>query len=343
MDLVGSRIGVPLRQVAGIPMSVSYLALSPPSWAKISSDGPIQPRVTFVNPPASISLKSDDTCCCSDIREMFNPFGPTLEKECVIYTLLGAQKCAIFVQKCQKCRQRFIGPECSELGIFNFNNRTLFSHDLLDDYTAAFSSSETPFVAWVQTVARRYNLRGSEIPFVNEKLFRAAWFSYIRLMKLDGDMICAHCGPHPDVTIWDGVSVAFSRKNLLPSLHPPTTITSTSVERLDVRAATNLQAIPNRNTRVLMRGILKGPRLNSVDLEPGIDTNSAVFDRNRKTVERISKIPELVGTLTEMNVDLGVLFNEKFGVHAFLDNKPWPEAYQKFFLQVRLDCIQEIG
>jgi hypothetical protein len=39
-------------------------------------------------------------------------------------------------------------------GVFNFNNRILFTHDLLDEYTSAYTSSETPFVGWVATVSR---------------------------------------------------------------------------------------------------------------------------------------------------------------------------------------------
>lgn len=291
--------------------------------------------------PAHLPLGENDTCSCSNPREVFNTLGTTFERQCTIYALTHAFHSMITLQKCSKCTHRSIGPECSSLGIFNFNNTSLFTHELLDDYTSAFSSSETPFVSWVQTVSRRYQTRRSTIPFANEKLFRSSWFSYIRLVEFQNDMTCPKCGPNPDATIWDGVSVAFSRRNLMPSLCPPTTQGITSVSRPDVCPVPNLQPIPSRSIRLTIRSILIGPRLTTISKED-FPTESAEFDRNRKLVERLAKIPDLVAKLSSINVNVGGLFNTHFGLDAILAKRDAHDVYVKFFVQVRYCIIEDL-
>ncbi|KAH9480806.1 hypothetical protein JR316_0007406 [Psilocybe cubensis] len=326
----------PVRQLAGIISSVSYISLPPPIWARIASDRNAPPRITMDVPPSLFLLAENDSCSCSNPREKFNPFESTFTRTCTVYTLTSAFTASIMLQKCRQCKHRFIGPECSNLGVFNFNNTSLFTHELLDDYTSAFSSSETPFVSWVQTVSRRYQTRGSKIPFSNEKLFRSAWFSYIRLVEFSNDMMCPECGPSPDATIWDGVSVAFSRRNLLPSLHPPTTLGEFSVTRSNVRPISNLQPIPSRHTRLLIRFVLIGPSLSLLSGET-IPEGTPEYERNKKLVERMVKIPDLVSQLTEINVGLGGLFNVHHGLKVVLSKQNMTEAYSKFFIQLSSD------
>uniref|UniRef100_A0A8H8CF18 HMG domain-containing protein n=1 Tax=Psilocybe cubensis TaxID=181762 RepID=A0A8H8CF18_PSICU len=333
----GVQFGVPLRQVSGVAESISYKRIPPPCWSQIGADPPAPPRVIFNSPPSSISLGDNGTCICSNPRECFDPFRPSIDKECTVYTLTGASKAVISLQQCLKCSHRFIGPECSDLGLFNFNNTSLFAHDLLDDYTSAFSTSETPFISWVNTVSRRYQLRGSDVPFASDKLFRAAWFSYSRLLLLENDMTCLECGPNPKATIWDGVTVAFSRQMLLPSLHPPTLTGPSSIERPEVHPTSNLHAIPNRNIRILIRFILKGPPLTTLSTEAEVTEASPHFERNKKIVERLSKVSELVNKLSNINTHLGNLFNSQFGLSAVFRKQSIPEVYIKFFLQVAAD------
>ena len=178
----------------------------------------------------------------------------------MIYTLTGIVSAQIEVQKCKVCPSRYIGPDGREMGLFNWNNRTLYTLELLDDYTSSYTSSETPFVAWVTVVNRRY-LQRSPMEFVSDKTFRAVWFSYVKLMTLTGDMTCSKCGPTPDVTIFDGVTLAFNRKNLLSTMRPPTTITATSEVKGEVRSAPNLQCIKEKMTRKNIRYVLLGPKI----------------------------------------------------------------------------------
>ncbi|KAJ7700934.1 hypothetical protein B0H16DRAFT_1219537, partial [Mycena metata] len=103
---------------------------------------------------------------------------------CTVYGLFRSWETLNEIQSCNKCSHRVIGPDCEELGIFNCNNRKLFAHDLMDDYTSAYTSSETPFSAWVSVVERRYTLHSGEQPFVSVQLFRAVWFAYAKLQYL---------------------------------------------------------------------------------------------------------------------------------------------------------------
>ncbi|PPR05142.1 hypothetical protein CVT26_012228 [Gymnopilus dilepis] len=319
----------------GIVESVSYTPLPPPVWARIPSDPPAGPRATFKEVPSILRLDESSTCCCSKPRCMFNPLAPIIQKRCIVYTLTGAEETTIEVQKCSLCSHRFIGPDCQKVGIFNLNNRTLLAHDLLDDYSSAFSSSETPFVAWVQTVAQRYETRQCPIPFMSDKLFRQSWFSYMRLMELGTDMVCTKCGPTPDVTIWDGVTVAFSKKNLLPTLCPPTEPGPTSVARENVRLVPSLQMIDRRDLRLKMLSVLKGPKL-SLLFEGGSlpGTNDPNFERNKALIERWAKIPDLLQGLRSINQSLANTFELHFGLHAVRSARVVPPVYYKFFTQL---------
>jgi hypothetical protein len=81
---------------------------------------------------------------------------------------------------------------------------------LLDEYTAAYTSSETPFSACVSVVSRRYSIHsgGSEHPFVSAEVFRAVWFAYVKLQYLDGSMACPMQLPLCFVVKMDGCVLA---------------------------------------------------------------------------------------------------------------------------------------
>ncbi|KZP07053.1 hypothetical protein FIBSPDRAFT_763412 [Athelia psychrophila] len=146
-------------------------------------------------------------------------------RPCVIYSLVGTREAEIELQQCLLCppnRCCFVGPETRELGLFNYNNHIPCTHNLLNECTSTFTSSKTPFVAWVATISQRYTNYNSEKSFLTEKMFRSVWFLYARLQDLDSEMLCPVCGPIPEDTIWDGITLVFSQKHLLPSLCPPT-------------------------------------------------------------------------------------------------------------------------
>ena len=259
-----------------------------------------------------------------------------------------------------------VGPDCNDLRLFNYNNRILLTHDLLNDYTSAYTTSETPFTAWVTVVARRYESQRSEHKFLSEPMFRAAWFAFVQLQYLDGDMECPHCGPSPENTIWDGVTLAFSQKHLLPSLQPPTTVSDDAPVRSRTRYVYKQQLLPDKDLRSLVRSILSGPSLLLANTRLGAtitDSDGRVGIRispdnefedsddehtghavknsakaKKEFLTRIEAIPLACKKLTDVHASLGALFEQHFGLIALV-NRTWGiSVYHRFFLQVRLCC-----
>lgn len=297
---------------------------------------------------------------------------PVVKRPCTIYGLSGTVAAHLELQSCSTCaveRRRFIGPDCREIGIFNYNNRALFTHDLLDEYTSTYTSSETPFTAWVGVTARRYVGQQSAVEFVSEQVFRAVWFAYVKLQALDNDMVCQKCGETPEDTIWDGVTLSFSRKHLLPSLRPPTI----SHDQSAIRNSTyqgQQQLLPGIVTRRLLKKVVTGRSLilqtdevadNSSqdetngelarELEPEDEadeiTESTTVEADKTTVssklsskasadllERITAVPEVAELLKKVNISLASLFLDHYGPSALLRGHDAPACFKRLFIQV---------
>ncbi|KAF9455680.1 hypothetical protein BDZ94DRAFT_1286060 [Collybia nuda] len=170
--------------------------------------------------------------CGHGPQTMYDKENPVEERNCTIYTLVEAHPASIQVQRCKGCETEkschYIGPDGCQLGLFNLDNTHLFSHDLLDEYTSAYTSSETPFVAWVTVMTQRYKLYDSGVPFVGPDLFRSAWFAYVSIQEFNSDFQCPTCGPVPTQVVCNGITLAFQDKHLLPSMRPPTTTDESS-------------------------------------------------------------------------------------------------------------------
>lgn len=233
-----------------------------------------------------LSLDTNGRCIC-DVSTTNNQ-GIALHPA-KLYSLTGVRICEVELQACGTCPsayRRYVRPDGRNAGIFNLNNRLLFTHGLLDDYTASFTSSETPFAAWVNVVQRRYMRYGSPEPFVPDAVFMAAWFGYSNLLDMENDMICPACGPTPDNVIWDGVSLAFHRK-LLPSLQPPTTMHENSMVKQSRRVPHIL--IKSSDVRRSIRKIIELDRVASnSNSEPSLGM----------LVERLELLQTTVSALT---------------------------------------------
>ncbi|KIK52150.1 hypothetical protein GYMLUDRAFT_143587, partial [Collybiopsis luxurians FD-317 M1] len=210
----------------------------PPRWCMLPNEMEFYSRpYPLRDPPPLIELSEQASCPCLDgERAFFDHCRLVITRACQVFTLIQAFSVHIQLQPCPRCppeHHQYIGPEPRDLGLFNFNNSTLFSHELLNEYISAFSSSETPFEPWVHTIAYRYGEIEPSIPFVGGGLFCSVWFAYVRLIQFEGDKSCPSCGVYPDNIIWDGVSVAFGRKHVLnDQLEPPTVIQENAPDRL---------------------------------------------------------------------------------------------------------------
>ncbi|KAK7047694.1 hypothetical protein VNI00_006462 [Paramarasmius palmivorus] len=238
--------------------SISYLPILPPEWASLPTDKNLYPRPDPRQDVISVLRLSEcSRSACG--THSWKADRPVVERECQIYTLTERLTRVIELQECPSCpaqRQCWIGPDPRQLGLFNYNNSALFTHELLDEYTNHYTSSETPFVAFVLCLGRIYETRGCR--FVGEDLFRSAWFAFADLQLLENDMWCPECGPYPESVIWDGVTLAFGKKHLRSSLAPPTQSGRDSPRRPRKRvSAQQWLAVPDEGKRKVRARLLK--------------------------------------------------------------------------------------
>ncbi|KDR65902.1 hypothetical protein GALMADRAFT_131208, partial [Galerina marginata CBS 339.88] len=323
--------------------SISWQSIPPAVWARLPSDADSPVRQFLEKPPDLIPLNATSSCCCKPTgsRSFFNPTESTKVIDCAVYGISKMWRMSIEIQKCPACKHRYIGPDCREIGIFNWNNRCLFMHDLLEDYTCSYTTSETPIHSWVLTVSRRYQSHGAE--FVGEKRFSAVWFAYARILELANDMKCLKCGPEPRVTIWDGVTLAFTRKNILPSLRPPTHIHNNAPRRSTTRYPLNPQCIPDKEVRKSIQFILEGPSLDRTmhllpentaeGLAAPSDSTASRQNSEQAMRARLDAIPSATRKLGAVNPSLGRLFDRSFGVES-AGGLSVLSVYRRFFRQL---------
>ena len=105
----------------------------------------------------------------------------------------------------------------------------------MNNYTAQFTTSITPFFASHQTILNTYLYEESPEPFVSLPISCSAWFAFIRLQKLETYMQCSHCGPNLQIVIADGVSVSFPRHRIASLRSSISTDRSTTLVRIRER------------------------------------------------------------------------------------------------------------
>lgn len=283
-------------------------------------DVPLYTRPTPVlEAPALIELDGNSRCPCG---ERFDPEKPVIERVSKLYTLVKAVPCRVQLQRCSSCPtslERAIGPDPRDLGIFNFDNRNLATHDLLDDYTSSFTTSETPFFAWVKTLFRRYKDYNSRWNFMYHKVFRSVWFAYAKIQRFEGDMMCSICGPHPEAIICDGTALRMNEKNVLPTVKPPTISVATSSVR-DSRYIGKQQVIADPKLRKEMKRIIAAPRLPSqVELEAL--TLAAAVDKKAgeklaASLKEVIAVDDACRSLSLICKGLGSLFRDSYSAYG---------------------------
>ncbi|KAJ8095489.1 hypothetical protein PM082_023259 [Marasmius tenuissimus] len=146
------------------------------------------------------------------------------------------------------------------LGLFNYNNSVLMLHKLLDEYVSQYTSSVSPFSAFVEGMSRIYSGQGF---FVKEDLFRSVWFAYASLQDLSGDMTSPVCLEEPDCIIWDGITLAYGKEHLTRDLKPPTHLSSAAPMRRRQYAEKPqfIQETRKEPIRKLVRRWVEGTRL----------------------------------------------------------------------------------
>lgn len=308
-------------------MAISQHPILPPPWATLDTDAKLYPRPRPLRtPPERIGLVNACGSLCGSVQPSV---APKEDKKARLFTLLDCHEVIVETQPChcgqKRCR---VGPDPYLLGIFNYNNSMLFSHELLDDYTSQYTSSETPFFAWVTVMTRRYT--ATEQKFVSNDEFRAVWFAYVRLQVYESDMRCPTCGPTPDHVIWDGMTLAFYKKNRTSTLQPPTTIVpGKSSVRAEVRAPTKVQWVGDKELRADCKRVISAPLK-----EAGAEGNISL-----STSDHLTLLDYAFGALDSHSyVGQGYsfvdLFRDYYGCDAFASRRSSPPRVSTFFEQV---------
>lgn len=332
--------------------SISHLPVLPPLWAELPTDEKLYARPTpDLRLPETFTLDADASCPCDGKqRTWYDAQLETEEEDCKVYGLNSVTSHRITVQKCRTCpsvQHRSIGPDLRKLGVFNYNNTSLYTHELLDEYTSEYTLSETPLVAWTKVVSRRYARRNCD--FVTYKTFEHAWFAYAQLQSLGGRNImqCTTCGPSPKVVIWDGVTIAFSQSQLTEDLHPPTTIHEDAPVRQS-KYAIKPQLIQDKKLRTAVRKATSGPSTAKIlddwtddeEGDPTSLTEDALRQGTKKQKDLDAKVAHLrcvawaSNGLGSVNKGLQKLFDREIGAEVYEENKDIKWLYQDFFNQV---------
>ncbi|RDX43443.1 hypothetical protein OH76DRAFT_1199505 [Lentinus brumalis] len=215
---------------------ISYQRIPVPRWCALPHENTQSVRPPSP-PPSLFMLDAVSRCCCGTLLQSVQGTYTPVMQAALLFDLTRGYIVAIQVVPCPNCnhRRRFVGADLGTIGILNWNNNFLFTHDLMNAYTNNFTASETPFSAFCTTVRRSYedhpDSRGHTVQFCSDETFVRAWFAFIKLQDLGGTMRCPTCGPSPRVVIADGVSLATHASKLTSSVRPPT-FTNTSSERI---------------------------------------------------------------------------------------------------------------
>ncbi|KAL7281257.1 LOW QUALITY PROTEIN: hypothetical protein ACG7TL_004565 [Trametes sanguinea] len=190
--------------------------------------------------------------------------------------------------------QRDGRPDLGSTGIFNWNNRILFTHELLNAYTNTFTASETPFSAFCLTVRRQYEDKDPKMKFCSDETFVRAWFAFVQLQDFGNTMVCPTCGPSPAIVIADGVTLATHASKLTAGVRPPT-LTDTKSEvigSISSYKARGLAAITQKDVRTLVikfiESVAAGP-LADMSLVPDISSMAQTYPALSTFLRAITK------------------------------------------------------
>lgn len=198
-----NRTGVLTSHLIRDTPPVSYLPIPVPAWLQIDENESISQSFRGgTDLPDIFYLNNTSRCSCGS-RDP--GVGPT-HSDLLIFTSTTVIRKRIETSYCEACRytKGRVGPDLGEFGLFNWNNKYAFSHELMNSYTSQFTTSITPLFAFHQTIVNTYLSEQSSEPFASLHMFCSAYFGFIRLQQLQTAMQCSRCGRNPPIPIADG-------------------------------------------------------------------------------------------------------------------------------------------
>ena len=133
---------------------------------------------------------------------------------CSVYDVKGVTNCRVAAVKCSKCGNISEYDGVND-GVFNYNNKQLFTHSLLNLYTISYSAVSLPFNAFVLIANRYYREMSNSIynsaKFVSNPTFLTVWCSFVKRQDWEFKFQCPLCGPNPPMIFCDGTSLSIQR------------------------------------------------------------------------------------------------------------------------------------
>ena len=118
----------------------------------------------------------------------------------------------------------YAGPQFTKMGLFNFSNHSIFSHELMNLYSSTYFGMVAPFNLFAKTIRHHYLNNGCTEAFCGVDLFCLAYYLWTCVQALGDSFSCPKYGPEPDTVILDRMAHSFPMQNLTEMLTPPTTI-----------------------------------------------------------------------------------------------------------------------
>lgn len=275
---------------------------------------------------------------------------------CVVFGSMRATQIEIEVRRCSTCRRESrqnAGPDLAELGLFNFNNRRIFTHELLNKFTSSMTAHETTFYGFCTVIRRSYVESGSAVDFCGDEAFRNAWFSFTRVQDLSDSFGCEICGPNPKVVIFDGVTAGFNTKHCTSTLRPPTVVQPGAPRRGEADTpvestalvwgtlrASALRAVrwrlglgPNNKSKI--GGLVADDIADAVDADAnpiGADKQSTTKAAKRDAEDETMRaaLPAIAAQVKRLNPSLGVLFSDFVNMAYKSNVEPIVHNYLRF-------------
>ncbi|KAK4696957.1 hypothetical protein P7C70_g8291, partial [Phenoliferia sp. Uapishka_3] len=207
--------------------SVSHRPIPPPPWLRLPSDVvPPTPLFHLADLPLIFKCTASSRCGTLGCNGVFDRSSDRAidQRPCKVYTTTGVVVRIVETQACV-CRKRHkhtIGPDLVETGVFNLNNRSLFTHELFSSLFTQINTSATPLASFRLNIHRHYSNNPNGLPFLSPRAFNTVFYIVEQLYQLDTPEYCAQCGPFPSTLICDGVANCISNRNITASLCPPT-------------------------------------------------------------------------------------------------------------------------
>jgi hypothetical protein len=262
-----------------------------------------QPRILTPN-----SVLHEKKTLCKNTNCSHTNYTISTPRSCCVYTKECKYDCLVSSIECKECGQITEYDGLND-GIFNYNNKLLFTHSLLNFYTISFSATSYPFNAFVLTMNRIYKENSLNYSFVSNPTWLVVWCSFVKLQDWTYEFQCPQCGPNPDMLFCDGTSVSIQRL-YAKDLRTPINVDS----NLPIRSNTYLSpyqttCYPNEIKEIIKSFIQNAKENKYIQLQIIINDFANQIQNNQYNQYNINLIKSLHSFLCLISLQLNMINN----------------------------------